>query len=151
MSGFDGRTVVFPSEVPQDLARLAELAGQTRRQEVEGLQHERAQVLARREAVAEETPESAMIVVDEHGRDTGMRVKRVTAGLARERHEAELHDLDGQLAEIDREIAHRNVVMEVNAECRRSKAPSGRRRSRNDESAKNEPRRLSSREPSLRS
>lgn len=106
---FDPARVIFPDRLPPDPAAEAELAERTRRQEVEGLQHERAQVLARREAVADEKPEPKMIVVDGKGRDTGMRVKRVTAGLAREQHEDELHKLDAALAAIDKELAHRNA------------------------------------------
>jgi hypothetical protein len=76
---------VYPSEVPADPKHLAELAEQTRQQEVAGLLRERDQVLARREAVASRAPEKELIVVDAAGNDTGLRVKNITAAGAVER------------------------------------------------------------------
>lgn len=112
MTSFNPASVWFPDRLPPDPAAEAELAARTREQEVQGLLRERQQVLARREAVADQKPEPEMIVVNALGEDTGLRVQRVSSGLARERIEDELRELDAGLAAIDRELAHRNADAE---------------------------------------
>ena len=109
---FNPASVIYPNRLPPDPAAEAELAERTRQQEIEGLRRELAQVLVRREAVAAETPESGvMIVVDQSGADTGLRVTKVTAGLAREQIEEALRELDEQVEAIQRQLAFRNAAV----------------------------------------
>jgi len=53
-----------------------------------------------------------MIVVDQSGADTGLRVTKITAGLAREQLEEALRELDEQVEAIELQLAYRGV--EVN-------------------------------------
>lgn len=100
--------IVYPNESPSIPSIRLNSRSRFGGRRVAGL-HERPQALARREAAAGRTPEPEMIVVDDKGRETGMRGKRVTVGLARERHEDELRELDEQVAAIDEQVKLRDA------------------------------------------
>ena len=100
--------IVYPNESPSIPSIRLNSRSRFGGRRVAGL-HEGPQALARREAAAGRTPEPEMIVVDDKGRETGMRGKRVTVGLARERHEDELRELDEQVAAIDEQVKLRDA------------------------------------------
>jgi hypothetical protein len=99
--------VVFPDRLPRDEAHERANAERIREAEIAALLRERDDLLRQREAANSKPREKLGIVVDKDGRDTGLRVKNVTAALHREEVDAALRKIDESLDIVDRELRAR--------------------------------------------
>jgi hypothetical protein len=99
--------VVFPDRLPRDEAVEHANAERMRKQDIDALLAERDSLLRQREAVNSRPREKLGIVVDKDGRDTGLRVKNVTAALHREEVDAALRKIDESLDIVDRALRAR--------------------------------------------
>src|SRR6266508_3001281 len=86
----DARGVVFPDRLGPDIETERAKAELRRLGEVDALLREREQTLRQRETVRDSEREPLGVVVDAQGRDTGMRVKRVTQAMHAEQVQEEL-------------------------------------------------------------
>jgi hypothetical protein len=84
MSTYDSRLIAFPDRIPPDQDAEEANRERIRQAEIDALLAERIGLQQQRESTLARPREKLGLVVDAQGRDTGLRVKNVSAALHRE-------------------------------------------------------------------
>jgi hypothetical protein len=105
------KTGLFPEAAArlerERVETLAKNAEMIRRREVDAWLRERAAVEQRREQLLADEFEPRLIVVDEHGKDTGLRAVKESAADQRRRRDERVRHLDAELEIVERELKAR--------------------------------------------
>ena len=112
---YDPHAIIFPDRLEVDVKAEAELPERHRVAEVEGLRRELEQLAAQREQLTTEKPVAEMVISDTRTgkRVPHLRVERISVGLAAERIEEGIAEIDLQIEAVLKQLEYRGEVSEV--------------------------------------